>query len=301
MNNDNAPIEERLGRLGKRLAEQPSVLESVMREVDRAPAVRTSRFNQGRIFAMLVKPRSLVAAAAVLALVVFGLRPWNANQENGAGAWWLAPPSAWAGELQAAIDQAERQGYSCREQYINRIAGGSQATSSTTNTFFTAGNRYRRDIYEQGQLRESQWYVQAPDGLAMTSVRYADKTYTVTHDRTARGESGDPLAQIEALAQRLDESGRRVGTTRVEGREAVEFEVASEQLDRQTDNATMHVWLDQATKMPLKITYQFAPQPAVGTVVTTTLVQDHFDWKPTLPGGTFEPVIPSGFTQVESE
>lgn len=250
---------------------------------------------------MLLKPRSLAVATAVLALVVFGLRPWVSNPGNGHGAWWAAPPSAWAGELQAAIEEAGQRGFSCQEQFVNLIARGSRATSSTTSTLFVAGKRYRRDTYDQGRLRESQWYVQAANGLTMTGVRYNDKTYTVTHDPNARQDDVDPLVRIEALAQLLDESGRRIGTTRVEGRDAVEFEIAAKQLDVQGDDAMLRVWLDQATRMPLKITHQFAAQGGPGQIVATILVQDHFDWSPTLPANTFEPEIPAGYAKVESK
>jgi outer membrane lipoprotein-sorting protein len=301
MNTSNDRIEERLGRLGQRLAGQPPVVDRVMREVDRAEPVRIPRFNQGRILAMLLKPRNLVAAAAVLALVVFGFRPWDTHRENGRGAWWIAPPAAWAGELQAAIEVAGRRGFSCQEQFVNITPSGSRSTSSTTSTLSAAGNRYRRDSYDQGKLRESQWYLQNADGLTMTSVRYGDKTYTVTHDPQARAEAGDPIKQIEALAMRLEESGRRIGTARVGGKDAVEFEIAANKLDAQADDATMHVWLDQATKMPLKITYQFAAQGGLGQIVATILVRDHFDWNPTLPADTFEPVIPPGFFKVDSK
>lgn len=250
---------------------------------------------------MLLKPRSLVAAAAVLALVVFGLGPLATNRENGAGAWWLAPASAWAGELQAAIEEAGQQGFFCREQFVNVMAEGSRATSSTTSTLFAAGNRYRRDTYDQGRLRESQWYVQGADGLTMTSVRYHDKTYSETHDPNARQKDIDPTARIKALARLLDKSGRRIGMARVEQRDAIEFEIAAKKLDAQADDAVVHVWLDQATKMPLKITHEFAARGGLGQIIATILVQDHFDWNPTLPADTFDPEIPAGLTKVESK
>jgi outer membrane lipoprotein-sorting protein len=295
----NNGIESRLVRLGQQLAEQPSIVDRVMDGVDRAEPARVPRFNQARILAMLRTPRSLAAAAAVLALVVFGLRPWATDSDRGA--WWLAPPAAWAGELQAAIEQAGQRGFSCREQFINVTGDGSQSTSSTTSTLFTAGNRYRRDSYDHGKLRESQWYVLHDNGLTTTSVRYGDKTYTVTLDPKARQTDADPTKQFELLSTRLDESGRRIGTARVEGHDAVEFEIGAKQLDAQVDDATMHVWLNQATKMPLKITYQFTTPGALGQVVAMTLIQDHFDWNPTLPADTFEPAIPPGFTKVESQ
>jgi outer membrane lipoprotein-sorting protein len=301
MNKSTDRIEERLGLLGQRLAGQPSVVDRVMDEVDRAEPVRIPKFNQWRILTIMFKPRNLVVTAAVLAVVVFGVRPWDTNRENGPGEWWLTPPSAWASELQAAIEEAGQQGFSCQEHFVSVTSDGSRATSSSTSTFFFAGNRYRRDNYEQGRLRESQWYVQEADGLTMTSVRYNDKTYTITHDPKARQEDVDSMRQIEALAQLLDKSGRRLGTARVEGQDAVEFEIAAKKIDAQADEATMHIWLGQATKMPLKITYEFADRGCQLFLVARILVQDHFDWNPTLPADTFEPEIPAGFTKVESK
>ena len=301
MNKSIDTVEERLGRLAEQLAAEPSVVDRVMGEVDRAEPVRIPKFNQRRILTMISKPRNLAAAAAVLALVVFGLRPSATNRENGPGAWWLAPPSAWAAELQAAIKEAGQRGYSCREKFIHLMQDGSRPTSSTTSTFFTAGNRYRRDTYDQGRLRASQWYVQRADGLTATSVRYNDKTYTVTHDPKARHEAVDPMARMEALAQLLNESGRRLGTERIDGQDAVEFAMETKKIDAQSEEATMHVWLDQATKMPLKITHQFATHGGPEQLVATIIERDHFAWNLMLPAGTFEPVIPPDFTKVEDK
>ncbi len=249
---------------------------------------------------MLVKPQSLAAAAAVLAIVVFGFRPWDIGRESGA-AWWLAPPSAWAGELQAAIEGANQRGYTCNESFINRIADGASATSSTTNKLSVAGKRYRRDGYEAGRLHESQWYVYGADGLTLTSVRYDDKTYSVAHDAKARQGDGDPLSHLESLAGLLEKSGRRLGTAKVDGRDAVEFEISATAIDAQSDPAVVHVWLDQATKMPVKIKHEFAAQAGLGPVVGMTLVQEHFNWTPSLPANTFEPEIPEGYTKLEGK
>ncbi len=300
MNDHRSEIEQRLGRLGERLGEQPSVVDRVMSEVERAALVRAPRFNHRRILTMLLKPQSLAAAAAVLAMVVFGFRPWDMGRDQGA-AWWLAPPSAWAGELQTAIKDANQRGYTCDEGFINLIAGGTSATSSSTNKLFMAGQRYRRDGYEEGRLRGSQWYVFGADGLTLTSVNYVDKTYSIDHDPRVRRDDVDPLAQFESLAGRLEMSGRRLGTAKIDGRDAVEFEISSAAIDANGDPAVVHVWLDQATKMPLKITYQFAAKADAGPPVTTTLVQEHFDWSPSLPANTFEPEIPAGYTKLESK
>jgi hypothetical protein len=295
MNDSMESLEARLNRLGKQLAEQPSIVDRVMRDVDRAAPVRSRRFNPRRIVAMLFKPQALAAAAAVVALVVFGFRPWYADRENSAGAWWLSPPTAWAGELHADIQKAEQQGYSCREQFINVTTSGEQATSSTINTLFVSGNRYRRDIYDEGHLRESQWYHHGPDGLTLTSVRYEDKIYSVTTDPQAVADDESPTARFEMLARRLEASGWRVGTTQLDGHDAVEFEISAQKLDARDDAATVHVWLDQITKMPLKITYEFATPGGLGQIARTILVQDRFDWQPTLPSNTFQPEIPAGF------
>lgn len=298
MNEQLDRFEQRLARLGAQLAEQPSIVDRVMNEVDRAAPVRIPRFNHRRYLTMLLKPKSLAAAAAVLALVTFGMRPWISDRES---AWWLAPPAAWAGELQNAIAQAGQRGFVCQEQFIHRMADGSQGASSTTSSLFVADNRYRRDTYDQGRLRESQWYVQGADGLTLTSVRYDDKTHAVTHDPQARETDVDPLERIESLPRLLEASGRRIGPARIADRDAIEFEIDARQIDAQGDDATAHVWLDQATKLPLKIAYEFAAPVGLGPVVGMTLVQDRFDWNPALPANTFEPEIPAGFTERQGE
>lgn len=300
MNDKSNDIEQRLRRLGERLSQQSSVVDRVMAKVERAAPVRAPRFNQRRILTMLLKPQSLAVAAAVLATVVFGFRPWELGRDQGA-AWWLAPPSAWAGELQTAIQDAKQRGYTCDESFINQIAGGVSATSSTTNKLFVAGQRYRRDGYEEGRLRESQWYVFGADGLTLTSVNYLDKTYSIEHDPKAKRDEVDPLAQIESLAGLLEKSGRRLGTAKIDGHDAVEFEISSTAIDAQNDPAVVHAWLDQATKMPLKVMHQFAVQGGLSRVVATTFVQDHFDWSPSLPANTFEPEIPPGYAKAESK
>ncbi len=300
MNWSNECTVERLNRLGKRLAEQPSVVDRVMSEVDRAVPLRIRKFDQLRILTIMFKPRNLVAVAAVFALVAFGLRPWATNRENGADAWWFASPSAWAGELQAAIKEAGQRGVSCREQFVTVASDGSRSTSSTTSTVFSAGNRYRCDIYDEGHLRESQWYVPHADELTQTSVCYNDKTYTVTHHPKTR-EEVDLMTRMESLAQLLSESGRRLGTASVEGQDAVEFEITAKKIAAQADEAAVHIWLDQATKMPLKITWKSVDHSFPVYIVARILVQDHFDWNPALPADTFEPEIPAGFTKVDNK
>lgn len=156
---------------------------------------------------MLLAPRTLVAAAAVLAIFFFGLKPWGPDSKTAAG-WWIAPPSAWAGELRATIDKASRQSFFCREQFVNRTADGVKETSSTGNMLFVCGDRYRRDIFDHDHLRETQWYVLGPQELTVTCVRYGEKNYSVTHDPKApQGEDANPLRRIEALPELLARSG----------------------------------------------------------------------------------------------
>jgi hypothetical protein len=167
---------------------------------------------------------------------------------------------------------------------------------------FVRGDRYRRDVYDQDRLRETQWYLHGPEGLTLTSVRYGEKNYSVQHDPNAQqGENANPLRRIEALPERLAKSGRRIGAAKIEGRDAVEFEIDAQAIDARDDAATIHVWLDQATKLPLKIAYEFALQGGLGSVVSTTLVQDRFEWNPPLPANTFDPQIPSDFVPAKGE
>lgn len=67
MNKRIDDMEEQFGRLAEQLSSQPSVVDRVMNEVDRAEPVRIPKFNQRSILTIMFKPRNL-AAAAVLAL-----------------------------------------------------------------------------------------------------------------------------------------------------------------------------------------------------------------------------------------
>jgi len=145
------------------------------------------------------------------------------------------------------------------------------------------------------------WYVFGADGLTLTSLNYLDKTYSVAHDPKAKRDEVDPLARLESLAGLLENSGRRLGTAKVDGRDAVEFEIASTAIDAQDDPAVVHVWLDLATKMPLKITHQFAVQGGLSRVVGTTFVQENLDWSPLLPANPFEPNVPAGYAKLEGK
>ena len=80
----------------------------------------------------------------------------------------------------------------------------------------------------------------------------------------------------------------------------MEFEIQATQLDAQNDEANVHVWLDQATRLPLKITYAFADREILGKPLSITLVMDRFEWEPTLPANTFEPEIPTGYTEAKT-
>ena len=298
----NETLDRRLHHLGERLADNSSVAERVMLEIGRIESVPTNTLTQRSVWAAMRRPRNLVAATAVVALIFLGVRPFAGNSKSGPDTWWLAPPAAWSAELSAAIEQASTKGFTSRGQVIHVLKDGTRAISSTTNTLFVTRDRYRRDIFDQGQLRETQWYVTSGDGLTMTSVRFDQKNYSIHHDPKPRPGAVDPVVRMRALAAKLSESGRRIGTQRVDGQEAVEFEIAATKIDIDSDEATMHVWLDQATKMPLRITYEFAAHgDAPNQLTATILIQNQFDWNPRLPAETFTPRIPEGYAKADSE
>jgi hypothetical protein len=286
MNNYSENIDCRLSLLGQQLAEQPSVIDRVMGEIDLAGPVRVlTRRDQGALNKVL-NLRNLIAVAAVLALVFAGL---DLRTKDQGDKWWFAQSGAWAAELRVAVEKAGQQGFSCQERLVSLV--GIVSKDTDLDKLYVAGNRYRRDIYDQGQLQESQWYVHGTDGLKMTSIRYLDKTYTVTLDPQAHQQNVDPLTRMETLTQLLGESGQHIGSKQIEEQDAVGFSIESKKLDPRDDAGTVIVWLDKATKMPLRI------EAIVGAWIYE---QNQFDWNPTLPADTLEPQIPAGFAKLES-
>ena len=242
----------------------------------------------------------MAAAAAVVFVVLGGLsfRSHTSPARSKSDAWWLGPPSAWATEVNAALSQANIKGVTCREQILHVMADGSTHMSSTWTKFYVSKDSYRRDIYDGDVLREFQWYIPDAKGLTtFTSVRFDTRTYYTAGPDTGSFGDADPIERMRFYVNLIDKADRMLGTQSIEGRPCVGFEIrASKYGGNNPDTVEVdRIWFDTQTKLPVRI--EAAGLPVTGDPsLTTTWIQDQFDYNPVLPADTFTPQIPEGFT-----
>ena len=269
--------------------------DGVSREI-RPITTPPGRRHTWRLIAMMQRRsmRWLSAAAAVL-VVLGGWSLVSRSPKPGGSAtdWWLAPPSVWAAEINAAL--ATIKGVTCREQTQIVDADGSAHLSSTWHRFYVSRDSYRRDIYDGDYFREIQWYT--PDGgdMLQTSVRFDTKSYCVLRHHGRFGDQ-DPIERIRFYVALLDKADRQLGRTSIDGHECVGFEIRASKYGSNPDAYLDRIWFDVKTRLPVRIELAGRPVTSdkVDTVLTFTFIQDQFDYSPVLPEDTFTPNIPSG-------
>jgi len=229
-------------------------------------------------------------AAAVAILVVGGIVTWSGRPEDDA--WWMGPPAAWAQPITAALDHV--RGVTCREQTVFILSNGTRHTSSTSVIVYVGEDSYRRDIYDDGELREVQWYTPDVDAMTQTSVRFDTRTYSALRHPGSFGEY-DPVQRVRAQMRWADRAHRRLDTDTIEGRECVGFEIRASAYGDNPESWLDRVWFDIETKLPVRIEFE-RPGPGRG-IETTIRIQEQFDWAPQLPADTFTPEVPDDFEE----
>ncbi len=232
-----------------------------------------------------------LAAAAAIAIVVFGgITFWpSGGPENGK--WWLGPPAAWGQEILAELDTFKS--VTCHEQTVLVMSDGSRHTSSTWDILYVSSDSYRRDIYDGDFLREIQWYVPDGDGTLQHSIRYDLKSY---FKHTGEGSFGnhDPVERMRFYVRLLDEADKLLGETVIEGCNCVGFEISAGKYGDNPENWVDCIWFDTETKLPVRMEKHGRPVTDHPDKTFTT-IQDQFNYNPELPADTFVPETPEGF------
>jgi len=248
--------------------------------------------TQPNIWRTIMKNRiPKLAAAAAIAIVVFGgITFWPSGGSDN-GKWWLGPPAAWGQEILAQLNTIK--GVTCREQTVLVMSDGSEHTSSTWDILYVSSDSYRRDIYDEGVLREIQWYVPDGEGTLQHSVRFDLESY-FTH--TGKGSFGnyDPVERMRSFVRQLDKADKLLGEKVVEGRDCVGFEISASKRGNNPEEWINCIWFDVETKLPVRI--EKRGRPVTGHAEKTfTIIQDQFDYDPGLSADTFVPKTPEGF------
>jgi hypothetical protein len=292
---DKMNIEQRLQRAAASLAEMPSVCETVMSRLDQL-AVQPARANvavrQSGAEWRWRLPAVAAAAAAITALWL--VLPGG---DVGQSAWWLAAPAAVAQEVRATVDAALLGGATAEEQTIVIGADGNRHTSSTTSRLYaSAGRAYRRDIYDDGKLREIHWYFQEDDALVQTSVRYDSQTVDVCRHPLTVNET-NIAENLRRLSGHIAQADLRLDYREIEKHKCVGFEIDNRKLDPAASAGVLRVWLDVDTKLPVRIEFETS-QPNEAQPKALILVTGHFNWRPDLPADTYTPKVPADFRLV---
>ncbi len=160
-----------------------------------------------------------LAAAAVFVIVLWAatMRPPGVAQNNK---WWMG--SAWGQEILEALDTIKC--VCCREQTIFIMSDGSRHTSGTWNTLCVSSDIYRRDIYDDDVLRETQWYVPEGNNMIQTAVRFDLGTYSACRHPGSFGNQ-DPVERMRfyVMVLKNTDNKRLLGERVIEGRRCVGF------------------------------------------------------------------------------
>jgi hypothetical protein len=130
---------------------------------------------------------------------------------------------------------------------------------------------------------------------AFTSVRFDTRTYYTAGPGTGSFGVTDPIERMRFYVKLIDKADRMLAALTIEGRQCVGFEIHASKYGDNPDARVDRIWFDTQTKLPARI--EAAGVPVTGKPsLTTTWVQDQFDYNPVLPADTFTPQIPQGFT-----
>lgn len=248
--------------------------------------------TQPNIWRTIMKNRKLkLAAAAAIAIVIFGgITFWPSGGSDN-GKWWLGPPAAWGQEILAKLDTIK--GVTCREQTIWIDPDGSMHTSSTWNLFYVSHDSYRRDIYDGDRLREIQWYVPDGDGTLHHSIRYDLKSY-FTHSGEGSFGNYEPIERMRFYVRLLYKADKLLGEKVIEDRNCVGFEISASKYGDNPEQWIDCIWFDIETKLPVRIEEHGRPVTD-HPEKTFTIIKDQFNYNPDLPADTFIPETPEGF------
>jgi len=255
-----------------------------------AAAASTSRrlmaLLSGRVFRI-----AAVAAAAAVVITVFALWPSN-PPVPAVKAWWQGPPSAWAGEISAALEAFES--VTCRDVWVV-VDGGRELPTSSVGAFSTSRDSYRRDQYDGGVLTLTQWYTPSGDGnMYQTDVHYDKGTYRIMSHKGSYGAES-PVSRLTLQIRLLDRADALLGTRVMEGRECVGFEISAAKYGDNPPEWKDRIWFDVQTRLPVCVEYERPMGPADARKFVER--RDQFNWAPGLGTDFFRPVIPQGFRE----
>jgi len=276
-------LDQRLEELGKTIAPDSSFANDVMSRIAEAGTVPTRPSVGRRLARSVLQPRQLLVAGCLIVITVLWTLLPGRHFGRTATPWWSGPSSAYAESMLTQIAQRRVDGVVARVRTMFVMSDGTESTSSTVRTYFFARDRFRIDIFDDGKLREIQWYVPEGDQLVQTSYHMHDGSTSV--DRHEYPTAADPIARLVEIVRYLDRANRRFEPKRIDGHECVGFEVDA--FDTKIITDTYRVWFDTTTRLPVLV--EFDRPSMVENIDRMITTFDRFEWDPRLPADTFAP------------
>lgn len=236
-------------------------------------------------------------AAAVILIVLGGFTFWPAGHA-GKDQWWRGSPAVWGREITASLNQVKALIY--REGYVFVANYGSTHTSGNWSRWYKAADRRRRDTYYKDTLVSTMWEV--PEGAGAVrryDISHEERCYTVkTYESGAQGS--DPVEILRFYVRLLDKADRILDPETFEGKECVGFEISASTYGSNPKEWIDRIWLGKENGLPVRIEQHGRPVTD-HPEMTSTLVQDHFQYCVEMPAEEFEPQIPEGFVNAHPD
>lgn len=285
--------------------------QAVLDAVGNLPSKQTQpgqwfRLDSARRTTMNKRMMKLTAAAALVLVVLGGVRFWPDNTP-GRGAWWLGPPAVWAQEIMAQMEEVEA--LVLREQAVFTGQHGFTHVSGSWSRVYQASDRLRRDAYYE-PTDESTFGPNSPDSVLVEVIWELPegndlKVYKVSHEFkcykifTKKDEAyrRNPLDEVRFYMGLLDRADRLLETKVFDEHECVGFEIDTSKYGDNPQGRTDRIWFDVETKLPVRI--EKHGRPVTHSGYTRTEVLDQFEYDAQVPAETFVPKIPDGFINAD--
>jgi len=209
-------------------------------------------------------------------------------------------PSGLKDEIVATLSRTEIAAYRMRYGFTRN--GG--WVFSEGNKVYISRYGWREDMYSNGLIQQTDWFVVDKEDwgktsfdfndknfrLIQTTVNFADRSYKETTYGSA-SHPDNPMDRIIFLADHIDKADRFFESEQVDGIECFGFELSAKKYGTNPDTNIHTLWFDAVTMLPVKTEFQWLQDDG-----PRKMVLDQFEWNPELPAETFIPEIPDDFT-----
>ena len=245
---------------------------------------------------MNTRTGKLALAAAVILIVLGGVSFWPLG-DGGNGKWWLGSQAAWGQELLHSLEKIEAVVY---RQQVGRVGEfGPPEMNVGWEKRYNAGDRYRRDRYDDGvNIMNTQWVFRDGNDLRMVEVSYEYECYFERKNETY-GFVEDFHERMRSYVQLLDKADRLLDTEVFDGRECVGFEISAARYGDNPKGRFDRIWFDVETKLPARIERHGLDFGDAGQ--TMILIHDQFEYFAKVPMDLFLPAIPEGYVNAHPD